>query len=250
VLLATQAMGTRFEIVLHGEDEGRLRAVGEEAVRAIEHWHGRLSRFMPESDVSRLNRDSGARVGDDLRDLLDVCDEVRLASRGAFDPRIGPERCLDLGAVGKGWALDQAAAIVLEHGLTTALLHGGGSSVVAIGAPVNAEGWPIAIRSDGEALRVLLHDQALGVSAPRGRMDAHGVTHIVDPRTGDAPIHTDTAAVIAPLGPNAASLADAWSTALVVLGKPPTTFPPGFTVHTHQPSRGWVSYSPHVLESA
>ncbi|HVU65096.1 MAG TPA: FAD:protein FMN transferase, partial [Phycisphaerales bacterium] len=179
MLLATQAMGTRFEIVLHGEDEGRLRAVGEEAVRAIEHWHGRLSRFMPESDVSRLNRDSGARVGDDLRDLLDVCDEVRLASRGAFDPRIGPERCLDLGAVGKGWALDQAAAIVLEHGLTTALLHGGGSSVVAIGAPANAEGWPIAIRSDGEALRVLLHDQALGVSAPRGRVDACGVTHIV-----------------------------------------------------------------------
>jgi len=242
-------MGTRFEIVL-AEDSAWARAIGEEALREIEHWHGRLSRFSPDSDVSRLNRDAEALIDNDLRELMALCDGVRGASEGAFDPRVGAGGALDLGAVGKGFALDRAAAILLDHGVQTVLLHGGTSSVMALGAPPGAEGWHIDIRSDGEPLRIALRDQALGVSAPRGRVSASGDTHVIDPRTGNPANHTDTAAVIAPLARFSCAGADAWSTALVVLGSTPPAFPAEFEAHVHRPGRGWLSRHPFALEPA
>ena len=42
---------------------------------------------------------------------------------------------LDLGGVAKGHALDEAANVLQEHGVNCALIHGGTSSVVAIGNP-------------------------------------------------------------------------------------------------------------------
>lgn len=52
-----------------------------------------------------------------------------------------PGIAMDFGAIAKGLALDQAGAILREFGITAALLHGGTSSVVAIGAPAGLEGW-------------------------------------------------------------------------------------------------------------
>ena len=40
---------------------------------------------------------------------------------------------LDLGGVGKGYALDRAAELLAERGVTEAFLHGGSSTVLAIG---------------------------------------------------------------------------------------------------------------------
>jgi len=242
MLFATHAMGTRFELVVPGEESAALRAIGEEALREIQHWHGRLSRFLPESDVSRLNCDSGASVGGDVKGLLELCERVREESGGAFDPRTGPGGTLDLGAVAKGFALDRAAAILLEYGVRCAFLHGGTSSVVAIGVPPDGDGWWLALRSDGAPLRLRLRDQAMGVSAPRGRMREDGITHIIDPRTGLPSSHTDTAAVVAPLTVlTAAALCDAWSTALIVLGHRPPALPEPFESHIHTPGRGWQS---------
>lgn len=246
LLLATHAMGTRFEFVLDGEDEGHLRAVGEEAIRVVEEWHGRLSRFEPGSDVSRVNRDANARVDSQMRELLELCERVRVESAGAFDVRCGPEGSLDFGAVGKGWALDRAAEVVRECGVASALLHGGTSSVVAIGERV----WPIEVRSDGEPKRVELQNAAMGVSAPRGRRDAEGNGHIIDPRTGVSAAAVDTAVVV--VGgdvANAGALADAWSTAQVVMGARAEQMDDRFESHIHT-ERGWASHTRQMMGAA
>ena len=56
-----------------------------------------------------------------------------------------PGVMLDLGAIGKGYAVERAAEVLREAGVTSALLHGGTSSVQALGHPPDAECWNIAI---------------------------------------------------------------------------------------------------------
>ena len=70
---------------------------------------------------------------------------------------------------------------------------------------------------------ISLRDQALSVSDPFGpEEDPRATAHIVDPRRGEAVSQPARAVVIGP----SARLADAWSTALVVLGRTPRGFPP------------------------
>jgi thiamine biosynthesis lipoprotein len=128
---------------------------------------------------------------------------------------------LDAGAIAKGYALERAAQILRDAGVTRALLHGGTSSVYGLGAPPDAEGWTVALQDPvvvaGRLARVVLRDQALGVSAIHGRTFRTGeerVGHVIDPRTGASVAHTLLAAVVSP----SATDADAMSTALLVLG--------------------------------
>lgn len=128
---------------------------------------------------------------------------------------------LDFGAIGKGFALDKAAEAIKRHGITTALLHGGTSSIVAIGAPPGTTGWSVGIRDPHDETQLLddfrIADHALSTSA-QGRpivVDGEELGHIIDPKTG-RPAHSDvlSATVIAPT----AALADALSTAVFVMG--------------------------------
>ncbi|MCL4220587.1 MAG: FAD:protein FMN transferase [Phycisphaerales bacterium] len=92
IRLATEAMGTRFELVLHGEDEFFLRAAGEEAIQLIHEQHARLSAFSESSLVWRLNALAAQRpveVDREVWELLSLCAQVWQLSGGAFDPAIG-----------------------------------------------------------------------------------------------------------------------------------------------------------------
>lgn len=150
---------------------------------------------------------------------------------------------LDLGGIAKGHALDLAARALREAGIRTALLHAGTSSVLAIGHPPGADAWRIAIRRPGEATTatgrpsdprapsdpscspadrpvIALCDAALSVSGLHAGTSP--AAHILDPRTGHpATSHHTVAAVTAP----SAALADAWSTAALVLGDRPAAMP-------------------------
>ncbi len=159
-------------------------------------------------------------VGMDGVEILDDPPTVRF---------LRPGMSLDLGSIAKGAALDAAAAVLRECGVTSALLHGGTSSVVAIGSPPGRDSWPVAIET-GHGDRPVVHmcDTSLSVSAPRGRTamtDRGPVGHIIDPRTGLPAARTGTAAVIYKSG----ALADAWSTALLVLGSRPRAMPHDMT---------------------
>jgi len=265
VRLATEAMGTRFEVVLNGDDPNRLRAIGEAALDEVRDWHDRLSLFESGSFLSYVNRhaaDQPVRLDDEMFELLAECAEIHLASNGAFDitvaplmrawgfygdpagPDAGPSdqpvgagdiqldadkrtirfrrpgMRIDLGGVGKGHALDAAASVMRENDITCGLLHGGTSTVIAFGSPPGEDGWRIALKQDGPSPVVTLRDAALSVSAPHGRMvevDGERLGHIIDPASGSPATGTQLAAVVGP----AARQADAWSTALLVLGARP-----------------------------
>lgn len=129
---------------------------------------------------------------------------------------------LDLGAVGKGFAIERAAGILREHGITSALLHGGTSTVYAIGTQPDGSPWKIAIqdpRNQHKPLDVVeLRDSSLSVSAVHGKSFFHKgrqLGHVIDPRTGQ-PVQGAQAAVV--IGPSPTDC-DALSTALLVLGE-------------------------------
>jgi thiamine biosynthesis lipoprotein len=132
---------------------------------------------------------------------------------------------LDLGAIGKGYAIERAAEILRDDGVTSAILHGGTSTVHAIGRPPDADAWKIAIERPVEVAAspppllatVPLRDESLSVSAVWGRSFQSGdkaYGHVIDPRTGQPAEAALLAAVVLP----SATETDALSTALLTLG--------------------------------
>jgi len=133
---------------------------------------------------------------------------------------------LDLGAIGKGYAIERAAEILRETGVTSALLHGGTSSVYALGHPPDDEFWKVAVENPPASVDasanslspVFLRDEAVSVSAIWGRSfqnEGKRFGHVIDPRTGEPAASAALAAVILP----SATETDALSTALLTLGK-------------------------------
>lgn len=132
---------------------------------------------------------------------------------------------LDFGAIGKGYAIGKAVETLRDAGVTSAIIHGGTSTVYGLGRPPDEAAWKIAIEAPPQSERkqpvllsvVELHDAALSVSAVWGKSFAtKGKTygHIIDPRTGYPTDAADLAAVILP----SATETDALSTALLTLG--------------------------------
>jgi thiamine biosynthesis lipoprotein len=130
---------------------------------------------------------------------------------------------IDLGAIGKGYAVECAIEIVRDHGVTSGILHAGTSTVFALGAPPDAIGWQVAVSLPGvetgnqDQVVFLLKDNALSVSAPHGKyFELEGIKygHVVDPRSGRVITHHLVAAVATA----SACESDALSTALLTLG--------------------------------
>jgi thiamine biosynthesis lipoprotein len=129
-----------------------------------------------------------------------------------------PGMSIDLGAAGKGYAIDCAIGVLRDAGIENALLHGGTSSVHALGTPDGSAGWQVEWKQPGGVSRVFeLNDGALSVSAVHGRIlevDGRRYGHVMDPRTG-VPTTSALSAVVTGTG----SLeCDALSTALLVRG--------------------------------
>ena len=134
---------------------------------------------------------------------------------------------INLGGIGKGFALDRAAALLQsEWGVDSGLLHGGSSSVRAISTPPGQDrGWPVAVKHPWDPDRrlgtVYLDDTALGTSAATFQhfeYNGRKLGHLLDPRTGWPAEGVEQVSVVAQ---NAAE-ADALSTAFFVLGVEPT----------------------------
>jgi thiamine biosynthesis lipoprotein len=138
---------------------------------------------------------------------------------------------LDLGAIGKGYAIECAVETLREAGVASAFIHGGTSTCYGLGVPGDAESWKAAVSGpppDQPAetaqasasfplATVPLRDESLSVSALWGRCCQAGerlLGHVIDPRSGEPVQRAAMAGVVAA----SATETDALSTALLVLG--------------------------------
>ena len=131
----------------------------------------------------------------------------------------GPGTRLDLGGIAKGYALDEALAVLKKHGLRQALVSAGGD-IVAGAAPPGKEGWRvalIALREETKPEFLWLTNAAVATSGDLYQfleVDGTRYSHIVDPRTGTALTEQRLVHVLAP----DAITADSLATAISVLG--------------------------------
>ncbi|HKR30774.1 MAG TPA: FAD:protein FMN transferase [Terriglobales bacterium] len=132
-----------------------------------------------------------------------------------------PEMELDVGAIGKGYAVDRTADILREAGVHAALVVAGSSSVYAVGAPPDEDGWKIHVPDPVDRTRkistVKLRDQAISTSGSYERffeLDGRRYCHVMDPRTG-MPVEGVLQSTL--IGSEGA-MTDAISNALFVLG--------------------------------
>jgi FAD:protein FMN transferase len=233
-------MGTMLQIEAEGPDEAVTAAFEE-----VERWDRILSLYKADSELSALNARAGTgavAVSPELYAVTELALRRAEETGGAFDPTVepllrrGPAALpavgwrkvrldpaartvslpagggLDFGGIGKGWALDRAGERLRALGAAAARLNFGGQ-VLALGAPAGAEGWDVTL--PGQSSPLFIKDASVAVS---GNTERPG--HIVSPFTGRR-LHRDLA--VAVLAPTAAQ-ADAWSTALYVLGKNPPSF--------------------------
>lgn len=132
---------------------------------------------------------------------------------------------INLGSIGKGFALDVCAERLRSLGMTDFLVQGGKSSVLASDAGQKSHPWEVGVqhpRQTGKRLGVVrLHNRALGTSGGQFqsfRYRGHRYGHILDPRSGMPAEGVLSTTVTAPT----AALADALSTAFYVLGPRPS----------------------------
>jgi len=189
----------------------------------------RAAHGIPQDNWTRAS--ARAAVGFEGVDLDTNAGTVRFAR---------PGMAIDLGGAARGYASDCAIEVLREHGVTSALLHSGASTVHAIGTPPGKAGWNVvweAPPGSAAAQRVVtLVDQAVSISGLHGQSLAGELIaegHVRDPHTGDLVIHTLAAGVVGV----SALVCDMLSTALLVAG--PRWLPtmearfPGYT--------GWVA---------
>ncbi len=255
-----EAMATVFEIIIVHEDGHYAHQAAWEAFEELDRLEQELSRFIPNSDISRINQLSAGQpltIGPAVFECLRLCARMNADTNGAFDITIGSLlNCwlnddrhprtpsqeelvaarqltgmnlvqldeashtvqldagpvhIDLGGFGKGYAVDRMAELLRDWSIGTALIHGGASSVLALGAPPETAGWPLTLSSPGHRRQTLAHlhlrDRALsGSGLQKGE-------HIIDPRTAYPVAGRIAAWASAPT----AAPSDALSTAFMVM---------------------------------
>ncbi|WP_197440483.1 FAD:protein FMN transferase [Polystyrenella longa] len=173
-------------------------------------WHmaRQEDRIPTEDEIA----DVSERVGSDKILFDDESRTVRLKKPGVE---------LNLGGIGKGYALDVIAEDLQTQGIDSFLLHGGQSTMLAYGNHHGHPGWPIGLRNplftQQRLATILLTDCALSTSGSNvqfHRFQGKRYGHILDPRTGWPVDELLSVTVLAPT----AELADALSTAFFVMG--------------------------------
>jgi thiamine biosynthesis lipoprotein len=221
-------------------DEERTYAAqaAQAAVDLLDKLESHLSRFRSNSDIAQiagLARGEKMRLSEPAFACLEIAKKMELATRGAFSPtaaglqtqtsspqwRLLPEelaiRCdsgrlqFDLGAIGKGFALDRMAELLRNWDCPSFLLVAGGSSILAGGAAKETAGWSCGLGDDNASQRFFLTHASLSGSglAVKGN-------HILDPRTGQPALRQSRAWALA----DTAAESDALSTACMVLSEP------------------------------
>jgi len=241
-----EAMATVFEVYIAGADAEYARQAAAAVFQEVDRLEALFSRFIENSDIARIkNLACGESIVVDIDTLqcLQVAVRIYEQTGGAFDItapagaamqpdsacivsktpslKLDADECsvgvsasdiqIDLGGIGKGYAVDLAGRLLRQWNINSALVSGGYSSVLALGAPAETPGWPITFSNPAQPsetlARIFLCNRAVGSS---GLLKGG---HIIDPHSG-RPVEGKRAAWV--LAPDA-TRADALSTAFMVL---------------------------------
>jgi len=234
-----EAMATFFEIQIADAEATYAGQAAAAAFRELDRREGELSRYRETSDIARANRlgrGDSTRLGPDAFECLLIAADAALATGRAFDPAYASAReglevgelaftldpgthsltsrsaklHLDLGAIGKGYALDRMAETLRDWQIASACLNSGGSTALALAAPAGAAGWPLGV-GDGPEPRII----TLTAAALSGSGVAVKGEHILDPRTTQPARVQHRTWALAPT----AALSDALSTAFFVMAE-------------------------------
>ena len=251
---AHQAMATLFEVMVGGCEEEYSGQAARAVFREIDRIERLFNRFDPSSEISMINRlEPGQKlsIGVETFECLALAEEARRTTAGAFDinagalikyrgrgtpPSLDLSRTsggfeagllaveaggvgpldLDLGGIGKGYALDRVVDVLADWSVENALVHGGTSTAIAIGtAPGTCDpkrGWPVGVGGEWACPGVPASFRLSGRALSGSGTEVKG-RHVVDPRTG-LPAAGHLAAWAS--HPTAA-IADALSTAFMVM---------------------------------
>lgn len=226
-----QAMGCSWTLLWRNVEVDPHDLQAEIAVE-LEHWERVMSTWREDSDLCRYNR--GEPASDDLEKVLRAAEVVRQESGGAFDERclemvhragFGPVGCgIDLSAIGKGYAVDRMADLLRKRGVNDFLFQLAGETIAGDGA------WDVALEHPDPATStrsqlVRLQRQAMATSGNYRQFqsttnadadaDAEVISHIIDARTGSPVLRKFCSVTVIA---DEAATADAWATALFVLG--------------------------------
>ena len=245
-----RAMGTEIELFVDADD-------ADDALDRAEHEFHRLesllSRFRPDSELSRLNAAKTLDVAPDVARVIELAVEAREETGGRFDPtvlravvaagydrtfedvpvdgplargavacggkvridgaqiRLADDTELDLGGIGKGYAVERAATTLAVVG--PCLVNAGGDLAVRGGQ------WPVGLETADGTITLELERGAVATSGRdrrrwrRGGQEQH---HLIDPATG-APSRGDL--VRATVVAADAVQAEVWAKALFLAGE-------------------------------
>lgn len=162
-----------------------------------------------------MNRDKTPHVPDEQElELARQCSGFDLLQLDENARTIVVQRSpvhVDLGGIGKGYAVDKVVALFRDWDIETALIHGGTSSAFGLGAPPGLKGWPVTLSNPAGSQQLLarltLCDQALSGSGLRKGQ------HIIDPRTARPVAGHCAAWACAPI----TAVTDALSTAFMIM---------------------------------
>ena len=225
-----EAMASPFEVIVAGQEREYARQAAGAAFQEIDRMERLLSDYDAGSDIGQINL---AAPGDMVRvtietiECLEQAAGVHDASDGLFDPTVGTgfqwleinreafsvgwkkegKGRLDLGGIGKGYAIDKAAEVLADWDVTEAVINGGTSTVLALGRE-----WELGVGGPwGEKQgisSVKLKDKALSGSGTEVKGQ-----HIINPKTGKPAQRHLAAWAIHP----SAAFSDALSTAFMMM---------------------------------
>ena len=201
-----QAMATHFQLRVADAEKKYAAQAAQATFTVLDHLESLLSRFRANSEISQIAQLAPGEtlsLAEPVFACLGIAQQMESATSGSFSVtaaalKTQPEkprwsllkerfsiRCeagkleFDLGAIGKGFALDRMAEVLRDWDCRAFLLVAGGSSILAGDAPPQAAGWSCGLGEDQSPRRYCLKNASLSGSglAVKG-------AHILDPRTG------------------------------------------------------------------